>query len=297
MSNNDFTNDIKMKLQAFINEQQKNGHTPTMEELNYYLGILAEKQNLAPNEQFSGFSSEQMYHLVNFPFDEKCPVQIRTLTHDEIEEIPFMKQALHLMHLLEPKELKLTVQGYIPPQIVTDLYEMGMKNWYADMYKQKLEPRVKVVQVLRVVLNQCGLIKVRLGKMSLTAKGRKVLNDENALLHILMQFMFYGYNTGWLDEYPDMEVANVGRLYSLWLLHHYGDVWRSQGFYFEKYLKAFPKMEFSRAYEGRTFSRLFYFIGLCEFNDSDNCLDWDKRTRKRDILDKVFSFVEPGTNK
>ena len=77
------------------------------------------------------------------------------------------------------KELKLTAHGYIPPKTVAELYELGSHSWSTDWYKQKSEPKTEEVQVLRVVLKECGLIKTRIGKLSLTAKGKQLLADHN----------------------------------------------------------------------------------------------------------------------
>lgn len=295
----DFTKIVTEQLQAFIDEQGKKGLTPNMDNLAQHLNRLAAIYNNTPKADFNGFTPDQIYQMINNPFGKECPVQLRTLTNSEIEEIPFLKQAIYLMKTLADKELKLTTQGYIPPRLVTELYEMGLPDWNSNYYKQKLEPRVEVVRVLRVALKRCGLIKVRSGKMSLTAKGHKILNDYNTLLFTLMRFLFLDYNTGWLDSYNNMEVANVGRLYSLWLLHHYGDVWRHQDFYAEAYFKAFPEIKVTEAYNYRTFSRTFHFIGICDINDTkeDRGLDFESKTRKREILDKVFSFVEPQKKK
>ena len=151
------------------------------------------------------------------------------------------------------------------------------------------------MQVLRVVLKECGLIKTRTGKMSLTAKGKQLLANHNELLRTIILFLFNDYNTGWLDLYDDNEVGNLGRLYSLWLLHHYGEDWRDTGFYAVEYSKAFPMLNASHGYEYRIFNRLFRFIGLCEINESDDFKgkNWGREVRKTEILDLMFAFEEP----
>ncbi|WP_434503888.1 hypothetical protein [Prevotella sp.] len=288
-------NKITEQIQAYINEQEKMGKTPNMESLNSFLGDVITVQNRTSIADFNGFTSEQMYQMINNPLGKECPVQLRKLSNSEIEEIPFLKQALHLLRFLSEKELKLTPQGYIPPKLVTTLYEMGLSDWNSDYYKQKLESRVEVVQVLRIALKECGFIKVRDGKMSLTTKGGKILKDYNALLNALMVFLLFDFNTGYFDLYQDMEIGNVGRLYSLWLLHRYGDIWRHKNFYAEAYFNAFPDLFPSACYEFRTFDRVFHYIGLCDINktEEDRGFDFGSKTRKREILDKIFTFVEP----
>ena len=292
---NDFTKEITKQLQAYIDEQAKHGHTPSRDELNRYIQKRTDEYNIKPQETFHGFSFVQMDYLINKPFEEGCPVQLRQLNEEELEEIPFLKQALYLMRLLKDKELKLTAQGSIPPKIVSELYEMGLKDWNSNYFKLKTESRVEVVQVLRAALKSSGFIKVRVGKMSLTAKGEKILDNGNAILHALMCFMFSSFNVDYFDMYPDHRIANLGALYSLWLLHRFGDEWRNYNFYAEKYFNAFSLIAPSPCYGYRTFTRLFHYIGICEINDTDNDrgIDFRQRTRKREILDKIFSFTEP----
>lgn len=288
-------NKITEQLQAYINEQEKMGKTPDKESLIRFLNDMITLQNTTSIAKFNGFTAEQMFQMINSPLGKECPVQLRKLSNSEIEEIPFLKQALYLLRFLSEKELKLTPQGYIPPKLVKELYELGLSDWSADSYKQKLESRVEVVQVLRIALKECGFIKVRDGKMSLTTKGGRIIKDYNALLYVLMVFLLFEFNTGYFDLNNDIEIGNVGRLYSLWLLHHYGDIWRQKNFYAEAYFKAFPGLSPSECYEFRTFDRVFHYIGLCDINQTkeDRGFNFGNKTRKREILDKIFTFVEP----
>ena len=145
------------------------------------------------------------------------------------------------------------------------------------------------------MLKECGIIKTHVGKLSLTAKGKQLLGDNNELLRTIILFLFRDYNTGWLDLYDDNEVGNLGRLYSLWLLHQYDNDCRDIGFYADEYRKAFPMLNAEHAYEYRVFNRMFRFIGLCEINESDDFKgkNWGREVRKTEILDLMFAFEEP----
>ena len=274
---------------------ERSGNHVNMDDINRHLGEIMHAQNATPKPNFNGFSSEQMSLMLYRPLEVGCPVQLRRLTDKQMEQIPVMRQALHLMNELSEKEMKLTAQGYIPPKMVAELYELGSHSWNTDWYKQKSEPKTEEVQVLRVVLKECGLIKTRAGKLSLTAKGKQLLVDHNELLRTMILFLFWDYNTGWLDMYEDNEVGNLGRLYSLWLLHHYGEDWRNTRFYADEYSKAFPMLNAGYAYEYRVFNRLFRFIGLCEINESDEFKgkNWGGKARKTELLDLMFTFEEP----
>lgn len=233
-----------------------------------------------------------MYLMLYAPFEQGCPVQLRMLTDEQIEQVPFMRQVLHLMGILSAADLKLTAKGYISPKIVERLYEMGEHSWNTDWFKQKSEPKAEEIQVLRLVLKECGLIKTRTGWMSLTAKGKKLLADKNALMRTVMLFLLRDYNTGWLDLYEDMEVGNVGRVYSLWLLHHFGEEWHHTDFYTAEYAKAFPMMIDYRAYGFRVFNRLFRLIGLCKVNErpEDRGPGWGHKVIKTGVLEMMFEF-------
>src|SRR5574344_671567 len=83
---NEFTKEITEQLQAFIDEQAKRGHTPSMEELNIFVQKRANEQNTKPQDNFNGFSSAQIHHLINKPFEEGCPIQLSMLNDEVIEE-------------------------------------------------------------------------------------------------------------------------------------------------------------------------------------------------------------------
>ena len=287
-------NEITRRLKEWIDQMERSGKHVNQDDINRHLGEIMHAQNAMPKPDFNGFSSEQMHQMLYRPLEVECPVQLRRLTDEQIEQIPVMRQALHLMNVLSEKELKLTSQGYIPPKTVAELYEIGSHSWNSDWYKQKSEPKTEEVQVLRVVLKECGLIKTRVGKLSLTAKGKQLLVDHNELMRTIILFLFRDYNTGWLDSYEDNEVGNLGRLYSLWLLHHYGADWRNTGFYADEYSKAFPMLNAVHGYEYRVFNRLFRFIGLCEINESDDFKgkNWGKEVRKTELLDLMFTFEQ-----
>lgn len=286
-------NEITRRLQEWIDQMERSGKYVNQDDINRHLCEFMHAQNAMPKPDFNGFSSEQMHQMLYRPLEEECPIQLRRLTDVQIDQIPVMRQALHLMNVLSEKELKLTSQGYIPPKTVAELYEIGSHSWSSDWYKQKSELKTEEVQVLRVVLKECGLIKTRVGKLSLTAKGKQLLVDHNELMRTIILFLFRDYNTGWLDLYEDNEVGNLGRLYSLWLLHHYGADWRNTGFYADEYSKAFPMLNADHGYEYRVFNRLFRFIGLCEINESDDFKgkNWGKEVRKTELLDLMFTFV------
>lgn len=287
---------ITAQLQAWINQMQSAGKVVDIDALNHHLAEMMTVQNSTPIDRFNGFTSEQMHQMIYSPLEKGCPVQLRTLTDSQLNDIPLMRQVLHLMDILDKSELKLTAKGYIPPKIVEELYQMGTHSWNTDWYKQKSEPKTEEIRVLRVVLKECGLVKTRTGKMSLTSKGKRLLINRNELLRVVMLFLLRDYNTGWLDLWDDTDVGNLGRMYSLWLLHHYGKEWRHTDFYAGEYSRAFPTLANAHAYGYRVFNRLFHLIGLCDVNEreEDRGPGFWEMVIKTDVLDMMFEFAEPG---
>ena len=145
-------NEITRRLQEWIDQMERSGKHVNQDDINRHLCEIMHTQNAMPKPDFNGFSSEQMHQMLYRPLEVECPVQLRRLTDEQIEQIPVMRQALHLMNVLSEKELKLTSQGYIPPKTVAELYEIGSHSWNSDWYKQKSELKTEEVQVLRVVL-------------------------------------------------------------------------------------------------------------------------------------------------
>ncbi len=58
------------------------------------------------------------------------------------------------MNELSSEEEKLTAQGYIPPKMVAELYELGSHSWSTDWYKQKSEP-ICMKTTMWVILDDC----------------------------------------------------------------------------------------------------------------------------------------------
>ena len=83
-------NEITRRLQNWIDQMERSGKHVNLDDINRHVGEIMHAQNAAPKPNFNGFSSEQMH-----------------------------------MMLYRPLEVKLTAQGYIPPKMVAELYELG----------------------------------------------------------------------------------------------------------------------------------------------------------------------------
>lgn len=286
--------DVMDELRAWIDEMERSGAKPDADAISAHLQELVKRANSAPEFSFNGLSRGEMSLMLHAPFSDRCPVRIREMGDEDISRIPLMRQMLLLMKMLGSRELKLTQSGYIPPKIVMELRAAGIAP---DTGGRTLkEADAADVRVVRVVLQELKLIKVRLGRMSLTAKGQKLLKSRSAPLRETMMFLMNEYNAAWLDGWEDPMPGNIGRLYSLWLLHHFGSEWHDREFYEKEYCGAFSMPDAKNSYYLRIFIYLFPMLGLCEFRSLFNKAtgNWEHTLRKTDLLELVFSFTDPA---
>ena len=253
---------------------------------------------MMPLAQFDGLSMMQMNALLNIPFEGPSPVKFRVIDEDTFMEVPILRQALHLMRILEKGDLKQTAVGYIPPKIVEDIYNLGAPEKFLDYYKTLNEGRVNIVRMLKEGLKQAGLIKVRYNKLSLTAKGRKGLKSLNLIFTSLTTSLFTTFNMACFDGYSNQETGNLGRAFSLWLLNKYGDTMRDGDFYYWKYYDALTSEvdELPSAYTCRVFDRLFVNFGIIEIRDiwHRESFSQEYKVKKTALIDKLFSFDIPA---
>ena len=99
-------NEITRRLQEWIDQMERSGKHVNLDDINRHLGEIMHAQNAAPKPDFNGFSSEQMHQMLNRPLEVVCPVQLRRMTDEQMERIPVMRQALHLMNELSEKGIE-----------------------------------------------------------------------------------------------------------------------------------------------------------------------------------------------
>ena len=83
-------NEITRRLQEWIDQMESSGKHVNQDDNNRYLGEIMHAHNAMPKPDFNGFSSEQMHQMLNRPLEVECPVQLRRLTDEQIEQIPVM---------------------------------------------------------------------------------------------------------------------------------------------------------------------------------------------------------------
>ena len=234
-------------------------------------------------ESDEGYGYEQLEILLDFPWNDSCsPVRLKkNLSEETLSKVPFLRMVRRLMDELSAKgELKLTQVGNLPGALCKELYSLCP---YDDMLesgisKMRGESDCLEIMLLHGIVKDLGWVKHRLGKISLTSKGKQILNDPREILRqILWFFCMYGVS----DFYDGYQFENLNRGSAfLWmLLYKYGAEDRSAYFYTKKLANVLPELfwlrredwEFAR--EGvsrpmytRLFVRFLAYFGVIEFS-------------------------------
>lgn len=227
-------------------------------------------------------TNEEMDIIVNDPFSTASPVQFNKLTSGEYALCPMFRQTKALLKIIdEAEELKLTAIGNLPPKIVKELYPLGVKNWFIEEagYKLSKETDSESVQVAHILATISGVAKKRNNKLSLTANGKKLLNDDYALFMKLFSTYCMKFNWAYFDSYEFEGIGKFGFAYSLYLISIYGDKQLPDNFYADKFFDTFSRIRnmydfgengpqlsgrLNRCYRTRVFTRSFYMWGLID---------------------------------
>jgi hypothetical protein len=105
------------------------------EEVQKIIDEIMLKQNSTINRDFDGYSPMEMHQILNFPFSDTCPIQMRKFSNEAYEQIPIFNLAKYLIsQIVKVGELKLTKTSALPTKIVYELYEQG---FYKEKYIEK----------------------------------------------------------------------------------------------------------------------------------------------------------------
>ena len=195
-----------------------------------------------PTNINEGYSPVQIDALWTAPWNDRfSPVRLKkNLSEDVLARVPFLNMTLRLLHELEAKgEIKLTAIGNLPGALCKELYALCPFNELIESGISKIrgENDVMEVMMLHAMARDLGWVKHRHGKISLTAKGKKILSNPREILRqLLTVFCLWGIS----DCFDGYEYGNLNRgaAFLFILLHKYGKEVHDIRFYTEKYLLA-----------------------------------------------------------
>jgi len=303
--------EVTKQLQEYIDRMQAKGITPTMEDLNRKMGEFFRTQNNTPRADFEGYSSLEMHKILHFTFDGDSPIQFSKLVPQDYEQIPILRQVKRLTEIIAQNgQIKLTAAGYLPVKVVQELYPLGAPDNLIESGVAKLGKEADCIPVhqARVLTEMAGIIKKRKGVLTLTTAGTNVIADDSKLFDSIFKGFCQKFNWQYFDYYSDdIHSGAIGQLgfgFSLILLSKYGDTERSEKFYANKYISAFPAVlknvqptystvegYCSDCYCLRTFDRFLYHFGLVEIKKGDRIEQKESYVRKSSLFDKLISLL------
>ena len=282
----------------------------SISELQTVANEVSRRRNLRPRDDFCGLSSEQMYQILHLPFDS---TEIVSFSEDIV--VPSESPAHALVSLLVDAcgdhGLKATAKGYLPAKFCRDtaLALLGegrcREMTFGSEVRKELDYRE--LHVVRLAAQMAGLIRKYRGRFLRTKKCEKVLSSpNNGKLYLeLLRAYTRKFNWGYSDGYDDLMIIQEAFLFSLFLLHRFGDDFRCASFYADKFLQAFPKVldeiryplygskdeEVKRCYSLRTMERFAHLFGLIELDsDSSPFIGRSYKIKKSSLFDELLSF-------
>jgi hypothetical protein len=267
---------------------------------------IVEQKNAAPEDDFDGFSPEEMSIIIYSPLSNECPVHIRSqIDRTLLDQSPVFQIAIHVLKAIKDNQgIKLTSTANLPPQLVKEIYA---KKYIADgiidagITKLNQETKWDILHSTKIVLKLAKLIRTYKGGLLFTAQTKKLLlnHDYSELFLTFFNTFTTQFNWAYNEAYEDEEIGQVGFLFLLYLINKYGIEFRELSFYFELYFKAFPvfKMREKSWFAGssssvlaiRFFERFAKWFGLVEIQRKRDGLTQARRVRKTRLLSHLLS--------
>ncbi len=282
----------------------------SLSELQVAANEVSHRRNLRPRDEFCGLSPDQMYSFLYVPFDS---TEIVTF-YDNFPNPPEVR-ALALVFLLVDacgdQGLKATAKGYLPALFCRDtaLVVLGEEGCRYMMFGSEVRKELDFYElyVVRLVAQMAGLIRKYRGRFLRTKKGEKALSSPNNGKLYLELFTAFTrkFNWGYNDGYPDLMIIQEAFLFSLFLIHRFGDEFRDVAFYEQKFLQAFPtaldevgdpvygskEEQLKRCYSLRTMERFAHFFGLIELDSNHHTyIGRNYKMKKSPLFDQLLRF-------
>lgn len=282
----------------------------SISELQAIADEVSRRRNLRPRDDFCGLSPKQMYHILYFPF---ASLEIVSFHEDMLvpSEVPAYALVSRLVDACGDKGLKATARGYLPAKFCRDtaLTLLGEERYrkvtFGSGVRKELDYRE--LHVVRLAAQMAGLIRKYRGRFVRTKKCEKILSAQNSgkLYLELLKAYTQKFNWAYSDRYDDLPIIQQSFLFSLFLLHLFGDEFRDVSFYADKFLQAFPSVldeiretlygtkeeEVKHCYLLRTMERFARLFGLIELDrDLSLFIGQSYKIKKSPLLEGLLSF-------
>lgn len=284
----------------------------SIEEANAFLARHMQQRNRAAKDDFCGLSSEQMHRFLGFPLETPALASFADCLA-EVPEAPVMTLFQLLVDGIGEKGLKPTATGNLPRHFCQ---QTALLYWGEERYLEKTrygqlrtETEFFHLHVTRLVAELAGLLRKYRGKFILGRDCRKILAQQGMAGIYPKLFVAFcrQYNWAYGDGYPDYPIIQQSFLFTLRLLARHGGEWRSNQFYADALLRAFPmvlreapesvgyyespEQHIGSCYSLRCLKHFAEFFGLVEIEkDPNDRYAREFRLRKHPLLDQLVRF-------
>ncbi|HHW09528.1 MAG TPA: hypothetical protein GXX29_06100 [Firmicutes bacterium] len=282
----------------------------SLDEANAFLEEYMRKRNQQPLAAFHGLSAEQMFHFLHMPFDSPHLVTFTPAPEGALSA-PIMRLFSLLLPEIPEKGLKATAKGNLPRQVVRNI---ALSYWGEEKYEEKTkdfqlntELDFFHLHVTKIIAELAGFLRKREGKLFVTKKCRTLLDREGmAGIYLpLFRTLAWKFNWGYYHISIQLAIVQQSFLFTLYLLHRYGERWRDTSFYKDAFLEAYPHavMEIGdrpnlgsaekivrTLYEARALTFFCDLAGLAEWRSIGEVMERKCEIRKTALLDAFVHF-------
>ncbi len=212
------------------------------------------KQNKTPLEDFSGLSPEQMFYLMRFKdFESLTPILRfnKNIAEKKLLQTPIMNFESKFIEILRENggKIKLTDNRNLKLKDVRNLFlssKFLSEHRYYDLFKSgrwKINTEEAIPNLYRmrnlITLNRDFFTE---RKTLLNFKEKQFAKRsayERFLSYLGIAMIRVNWSYFYWSEF-NYYIIPQGFLFSLYLLHKFGDTYRDRDFYSDKFLQAFP---------------------------------------------------------
>jgi len=202
-----------------------------------------------PLEEFCGITPYKMMRILYFPFESPDVVSFNSDIPPPIDA-PFIRLFILLINgINEAGGLKATAKGNLPRDFCREIEmkyrsEEELKFIGRDRWPLLREHEFLELHKVRVLAWMAGYIKNYKKRFVLTGKGKRLIKDGFTMDDYISLFktFVWEYNWAYYDFYDEVVFIQISFLFTLYLLHTFGDEYRPKDFYADKFLTAFPKV-------------------------------------------------------
>lgn len=282
----------------------------TIEQAEAFAKAHVRRANASPQDEFDGLSPKQMSDILYQPF-ASAPWLRFADTLSMPPTAPIMTLFELLTSALATQTLKATPKGNLPRAFcrsAAQAYdEAGGRDPLARFERVNKEEDFYDLHVTRIVAQSAGLIRKYKGYFVLSKKCRTLLDRAGhaGTYPLLLRAHATQFNWAYGDGYPELGFIQQAFAFTLFLLDRHGDTPRSQHFYEDAVLNAFPMLVdeiepraytdsqtlVRRCYCVRTLERFMDFFGLARLtHTTKSIVDREYSLVKTPLLNTVVEF-------